>query len=932
MAGNKLKRRFTKIISYFLNENVQMENKNFYLTALYAIIATLVMTFIFIYAGVGTCVVCLMLVLTVLILCITFVAWRNGEYKLYTFVFCIVINLLVYPIFYFLTGDIYNGVPMYFASGIILSFFLLEGKRLVAVISLVMAWDTFIIFYSYVYRDKLQVYRDQVDLGSGISFSFLLASFVAIFIIWYQSVIIEKIAQKAMLSDNVINSAETSKSRFLANMTHEIRTPINAIVGMNELILKEDLSPAAREQAETIKAASAQLLTIINNILVYSKLDSKKMELLQTKYSFKKLISEIIHAVSVEYAAEETEFQVFIDRDIPSCLYGDDIRIKQVFMYLLFSSMHQLPHGRMSMEVKGEKNESEHTVKLICRIAETGRGLSEAELASVFGAYNKYDSRQKSNLKGMGLELSICKEILTMMGGSLKMESVVGIGMAAVFEFSNYIMDERPIVKLDDNAEYQVLIYLDNKDEESIWKPLMEDFKINPIYVSGPSAFRSAIENKRYTQIFVPDSVYELLKDTLISTQCEEYTYVVTDYQHVYQDYGRSRIIRRPLSCLNIAEAINGTWMKEDYQKPVEHEKIIFPDAKVLIVDDSMVNLKVLASMLDNFQIKADMVSSGAACLNILETERYDLILLDQYMPDMDGITTMHRIRETSKNGRSVPILCITADFGAEVREKLLEEGFQDYVAKPVKGYYLERLLRQYLPEKLAVSLVQEEEPVKRTNEEHLEIDRGQSDPLEIDTVRGCENIGGNKEAYAAVLNTYYQEGITKLEEIPLMYTSEDLSLYITNVHSLKSSSASVGAAEISVLFKELELAGKENNRKFIDEHTKAVLAQFTILLDNVKTYLIDNGCFEGDKTQENDEKTGEIEELKPAAVEELKQMLANVNLKRCEELLEQMAKGNYGLEYNNKIKEIKKNYEMFEYHKVKELIEELYTLVKSFS
>ncbi|HOO29064.1 MAG TPA: response regulator, partial [Lachnospiraceae bacterium] len=424
------------------------------------------------------------------------------------------------------------------------------------------------------------------------------------------------------------------------------------------------------------------------------------------------------------------------------------------------------------------------------------------------------------------------------------------IGMAVVFEFSNYIMEEQPLVKVSEKTDYQILIYLGNENEENIWKSLMQDFKISPIYVSGPSAFRTAIENKRYTQIFIPDSVYDLLKDILISAQCEDYTYVVTNYRHVYHDYGKSRIIRRPLFCLNFSEAINGTWAKEDYQKSMGGEQVVFPNAKVLVVDDSMVNLRVMLVMLDNYKIKADMAVSGENCLKLLETERYDLILLDRRMPEMDGVETLHKIRQMDGN-EHIPVLCITADFGAEIRERLMAEGFQDYLAKPVKGYYLERLLRQYLPEHLSLCISEEEAKDLPQKEESRKSAAPAEDPRVLDTVKGTENIGGNEEAYHVILNTYYREGIRKLEEIPLLDSNDDLSLYITNVHSLKSSSASVGALGISALFKELEIAGKENDRAFLEEHTKDVLSRFSVLLENVKAYLTENGVFESDMYEE---------------------------------------------------------------------------------
>ncbi|MCR5223416.1 MAG: response regulator [Lachnospiraceae bacterium] len=914
---NSIKQMIRRKIAYFNDENISIEMKNYHLVEIYAVFATAIMGIVFLIAGLNPMISFLVFVLLFLILLAGYVVKKKGEYRRFTILYCVTFNFICYPLFYYLTGDLYNGSPLYFAMGIILTFFLIRGKSLVIMVILELLWYAFLFYDTYVHREALSVYRNHASAGEGIAACFVLASALPVFIIFYQTVIYKKTHDKIQQANLALSSAGMGKSRFLANMTHEIRTPMNAIMGMIEMILKEDLTDEAREQAETIRSASSDLLAIINNILVYSKLDSKKMELLEVRYDFKEMIDEVIHSVIMEYAADSSEFSAFVDHTIPKYLYGDDIRIKQVFRYLLFSSIRQLPHGRISLEISGERNETDHTITLKGKICETGKGLTESELNAIFGAYNEYDSRQRSDFKGMGLELFVCREILNLMGGSLKIESVEGIGMAILFEFTNYILSEETIATIEDPNNKSVLIYLDSKENDSYWMPLMENFKISPYYATTPGMFKMSIEERKYTHIFIPDSDYDALKKTIESAGCEHMTYVVTDYQHVYEDFGACRIIRKPVFCLNVSDVLNDTWNPEEYSKASDKERISYPDAKVLVVDDNIVNLKVVLNTLKTYGITADMATSGEGCLNILSQEKYDLLLLDQLMPNMSGPETIHELRRSKGINASIPAICITAEFGADVRERLIAEGFQDYIAKPIKDYYLDRILRQYLPQHLVViQNDQETEDGKPEGEA-----RESKDPLLIDTKAGIDLVNGNEKVYHSILNAYYKEGLLKLEQTPQLLAKEDLTLYTTTVHALKSSSASIGAMNLSERFKELEVAGKKGDRAFIERENEKIFGCFERLLKKVKEYLVEKQSFEDDHDRIKDEK--EIS-LRREEVEELLKNLNSVNLKYCEDKILELTGKNYGEKNNDRLREIRKAFEKFDYREVKTLLNDL--------
>lgn len=910
-----------RLIHYFLSESVPMRAKQFDLVVLYLVPTATVMGIVLVCVGQHRDIAMFIFILTALLMVVWYLTHRYFSIAKASCMLCIVFNFLIIPICFFATGGIYSGLPLLFVEGIIITCFLLEGKTLLPVLILELIWDCYIILFGYMHSDVLPPVKDQLTAYINVTFFFVDASFITVFVIGYQTWIHQNTSNHITHSKLEVENARQAKSRFLANMTHEIRTPMNAIVGMTELILKEDMNDGAREETEVVKEASSELLTIINNILTYSKLDSGKLELLSTKYRFDELMNEIIQTVSVELQDRNIDFHVDIDPTIPIMLYGDDIRIKQVFLSLLFNSLRYSDDGRIIMEVRKEYLSKEHSVTLHCCVSDTGVGLSQMEIDAIFGAYERYDSRQGSNMKGMGLELSICKELLKLMGGELKISSIVGIGMSIEFEFTNAVVDDIPIVRIKEDDYRHVLIYVTNSMEEKTWKILNDNFNIRPEYVSSHNAFMNKVCERRYSHIFLPDSAYLHLKDVLEQYECEDYTYVITDYRHVFRDFNRCKLLRRPLSCLNLGDVFNDKWVQENYQAPMEKEKVEFPKAKVLLVDDNMVNLKITAGLLENFKIAADSVQSGEDCIDMLKKEKYHLVLLDQFMPGMTGVETLRGIRRIpGEYYQELPVLCMTADFGGEVREHLISQGFQDYIAKPIKIYYLERFLRKYLPEELMVLTKREdtEEPAKQKEEV---VDSGS---LSLQPEVGITTVGGSEETYITILNTYYKEGLDKLAEIPKIYESGDIQLFTTNVHSVKGSSASVGATGISAVFKALEMAGKSSDTEYIEKNLNKALEQFSMLLEEVRIYLYERGALVTAEEQEQAGALGAEESLRAADIQLLKEALDQINLKLCEELILELTSHNYGKDHNHSLAVIKTSYEMFDYHKVKELIQGL--------
>ena len=208
------------------------------------------------------------------------------------------------------------------------------------------------------------------------------------------------------------------------------------------------------------------------------------------------------------------------------------------------------------------------------------------------------------------------------------------------------------------------------------------------------------------------------------------------------------------MTCICVGNALNNVWDASNYKVTQKREAVTYPEGKIIIVDDSIVNLKVLEGMLQTFDVNITKCKSGAEALDVLGKEEYDLIILDQRMPEMDGIELLHFIRRLDNANSMVPILCATADFGPEVSRMLLNEGFQDYLAKPVRRFYLERMLRKYMPPELAVNIEVDDIRPAESDDNGNKAEESK-DPKVINFEVGLANVGGQTDAFSSVVNAF---------------------------------------------------------------------------------------------------------------------------------------------------------------------------------
>ncbi|WP_073055836.1 MULTISPECIES: ATP-binding protein [unclassified Fibrobacter] len=526
-------------------------------------------------------------------------------------------------------------------------------------------------------------------------------------------------------------SASKAKSIFLANMSHEIRTPINGILGMDSMLLKECKDETLRDYALNIQSAGQTLLSLINDILDISKIESGKMEILPVTYSVFTVLNDCYNMVAVRAKDKNLELVMDISPEIPTALFGDEVRIRQVVNNLLSNAVKYTNEGSVTLSVWAEKvdvdpmqGDNTSRVELFIQVKDTGIGIREKDREKLFADFVRLDEKRNRNIEGTGLGLNLTKQLLDMMGGTIEVESTYGVGSVFTVCLLQQVSDEKPL----------------------------------------------------------------------------------GDFEKLYRQH------------VNVVDAAQ--------------ERFEAPEAKILVVDDVQMNLKVFVGLLKGSKIQIDTAMNGAEALEFIQNKRYDVIFLDHMMPVMDGVEAFRRMKKLEKNpNANTPVVMLTANAVAEARNGYMDEGFSDYMAKPIREEVLLATLKKFLSKEL-VKIIGEEkldEPLKVTEpKSQLAL----SDFL--DTATGLAYCMNDKKFYKEMLDEYVKS--EKTAELKEYFENGNLEYYRITVHAVKSTSLTIGAIKVYEDAKALELACKENNLNFVKQNHEAFMEEYKSLIRGIQS------------------------------------------------------------------------------------------------
>ena len=515
---------------------------------------------------------------------------------------------------------------------------------------------------------------------------------------------------------------EKSKDDFMVNISHEIRTPINAVCGMSEAILQEDIPVNVRRDIIDIQTAGRNLLSTVSNILDFSELESGKMELAEESYNITSTIADIINMAVTLENGKKMELIVDCDADLPSNLMGDEQKLRRIVMNLLENAIKFTREGGIILRIRCRKEE--YGINLMVSIRDSGIGMRQEDMERIFASFSQIDSGRNREEGGIGLGLAIAQALVRSMGGFITVESEPGVGTEFQFTVPQKVLDDTPIVSIRNKGSIYAACYI-NMDKydysvvregyEKCMRHMGEQFGIMFRVCRNLSELRRRRENENYTHVFIGWEEYNEDR-AFFDHLSEELTVVlILDYGQETQISGNMLCVYKPFTVLSIAAVFNGEKVLRSEEQHSRY-RFIAPKAKILVVDDNAMNLKVMARLLLPYQIKAVMALGGQEALEKLNSTEYDCVFLDHMMPEMDGVETLHRIRQ--KPGayfQTLPVIAFTANAIGGAREMFLEEGFDDFIAKPIELSVLERMLRRYIPQQKQVEVdIPDREEVER--------------------------------------------------------------------------------------------------------------------------------------------------------------------------------------------------------------------------
>jgi signal transduction histidine kinase/CheY-like chemotaxis protein/HPt (histidine-containing phosphotransfer) domain-containing protein len=705
---------------------------------------------------------------------------------------------------------------------------------------------------------------------------------VLIFVVgWFAKLIIDRWMQViANSQDEIVQLTEATErlNDFLANVSHEIRTPVNAVIGLTSICIDKSQNREIYGDLVAVREAGRRVADQISDILDYSELDRKKAVSNNEDYMLSSVLHDLVTELRV-IKSKEVELIIDVDPAIPAVMNTDVSKLKKILRALISNGLKYTKKGGVYVRIVCEKQS--YGVNLCIEVTDTGIGMSEYELEKVYDSFYQADSGRARMGGGLGLGLAIVSGFVSLLGGFMTITSKPEHGTTVNVSLPQKVIDPTGCMSVAHPDELILGAYL---HFEKYSDPQVRDYYNSMVLnivkglgvqmhrVNNPEDLKLLHSTIHMTHLFVAEEEYASNVEMIEEYAKDMIVVVVANDDFKLVSGSRARVMEKPFYCFPVVSVLNSSI----HDKQTAGFKMFCKGVRALVVDDEPMNLVVGKSIFKSYGMEVSTVLSGQESIDICREQVFDIIFMDHMMGGMDGVEAMKRIRAdvAGKNGE-VPIVALTANAMSSAKQMFLAEGFDGFVSKPIETDELERVMRQVLPKALVTYEEIDENMVPQTDYEEMRKEsspklsaislREQLKPYSVDTDTGMKYCMGDFDFYKALLVQFATESEEKIPLIGRYYESSDWKNYEILVHALKSTSKMIGAGTLSESAKALEMAAKEKKEEFIAENHYPMMGEYSHLAKGLASILseeIEASKEEKKKTEKDaDEESSDQEE-----------------------------------------------------------------------
>ena len=626
---------------------------------------------------------------------------------------------------------------------------------------------------------------------------------------WFARTIINKwsmVLDESMQEIDFLKEATERLDDFLANVSHEIRTPVNAVIGLSGVCIEKEEDGELSDDLKAIQEAGKRVGEQISDILDYSEIDRKILVRNDEDYMISSVLNDLVVQLR-PYKRPEIELIIDVDPAIPSVMNTDINKLKKILWHLIMNGLKYTAEGGVYVRISSM--EREYGINLCIEVTDTGIGMSEEDLERIYERFYQADSSRTRRGGGLGLGIPIVKGFVSSLGGFLTIDSAPGEGTTVKVSIPQKVIDTEGCMSLAHRESLCLGAYLHfdkypNPNVREYYNRMVSNIvhglSVQMHRVDNLESLRKLVASVRLTHLFVAVEEYESDPEYIEELTREMVVVVVADDGFSLPGRSRIKIMEKPFYCFPVATVLN--------MEPGEEEsrvKIRCPGLEVLVVDDEPMNLTVAKGIFKGYDMNVTTVLSGREAIEICREKSFGIVFMDHMMPEMDGIEAMQAIKaDRNIKSKDMPIVALTANAVSTAKEMFLSAGFDGFVSKPVELNELERVLKRVLPKSaITYEVISESDHMEKDEYKGLK-------EAGIDTAEGLRYSQRDEELYRTLLKQFVTEAPVKRARISRYYENRDYRDYEILVHALKSNAKMIGAGELSERAKNLEILAKK--------------------------------------------------------------------------------------------------------------------------